>query len=559
MKENQRAASKTIAKNTLLLSLSLNFLAPMTSFASLDSTPEDFNNGLAPLFSRGNQESNSFARLRDASDSVERSSGIRELLQDKATHALTIRQRIANESLETTKFQHFYKGLEVIGSEAFHHRGRLGTQIRNATKIFDLSTTPTLSAENAAALAKAVSGDRGLSDRPELKILPSEQGDSAQLIYWVKVDQVGTDPARKILIDAHSGQIIGNLSEHLTIAPIQIYSAKNLGFSINPKTDSAGKLLSCDVVNLATNQKSTVPGAACNRLGAGACQVVVDGDPVVVNPQNCQLAVNLPGSAASPLPRISAAPDASAVRASNNSQAVLNYYLTHQGRNSFDNAGSTVVSVVHGGVAYDNAHWDVRANQMVYGDGDGKVLGDFSVALDVAGHEMTHGVTEHTAKLLSMGESGALNEAYSDFFGVMISGVRDWAIGKQIFINQASAQGVRNLANPHVLNFSGPNGNRLPYPATYAEKVPMQPTCDQNNDNCWVHINATIPGHASYLITQAIGQAKAEKLYYTVLTHALGARDDIRSAAETTKRTCAQLFDSATCTQVTQAFAQAGL
>ena len=72
---------------------------------------------------------------------------------------------------------------------------------------------------------------------------------------------------------------------------------------------------------------------------------------------------------------------------------------------------------VHYGNGYVNAFWD--GTKMTYGDGDGVDFGPL-VSLDVAGHEMSHGVTENTADLTYSGESGGLNEATSDIFGTMV-------------------------------------------------------------------------------------------------------------------------------------------
>ena len=83
------------------------------------------------------------------------------------------------------------------------------------------------------------------------------------------------------------------------------------------------------------------------------------------------------------------------------------------GRNGIWNNGAGARSRVHYGNAYDNAFWD--GTQMTYGDGAGNTQPLTSI--DVAGHEMSHGVTENTAGLIYRGESGGLNEATSDIFG----------------------------------------------------------------------------------------------------------------------------------------------
>jgi bacillolysin len=503
--------------------------------------------------------------IQQALDTVRANASVRDLLKTHSEHTLTAAQHIVDPELQTTKFQHFYKNLEVMGSMAFHQVGRAGTQVVNRLADFDLDVRPTLSEAQAIRIALSTASRRSVQSKPALKILPDSEGNSARLIYTMDLDSLGHDGGRRVLIDAHSGEIIANISKELTIAPIQIYNAANQGVSITSQGgDDPSTATSCTITDLSTGALvKTLSATECQNLTPDMlpantkCQLVFDNAPVQVDVTTCNLAIQDSQQNASS--------DDAAVRASQNSLAVLNYYSTHHGRNSYDGSGGTLVSVVHGGIQYMNAHWSLDEKIMVYGDGDGKTFGDFTRGVDVAGHEMTHGVTMETAKLDMMGQSGALNEANSDFFGIMIAnGGTDWAIGRQLFLQQGPQNAIRDLAQPANLKFcaqitNGQCAQRLPYPSTLAQMQPISGTCDQTNDNCWVHINATIPGHAAYLVTQAIGAQKAEHLYYLTLTQSLSARDDIQTAAEAYKRTCIQVFDAPTCTQVTQAFAQVGL
>ena len=94
------------------------------------------------------------------------------------------------------------------------------------------------------------------------------------------------------------------------------------------------------------------------------------------------------------------------------------FYQDLFGRNSIDDEGLPLNATVHYGQNYDNAFWNGR--QMVFGDGDGQLFNRFTIALDVIGHELAHGVTEDEAGLVYMFQPGALNEHLSDAFGVMI-------------------------------------------------------------------------------------------------------------------------------------------
>ncbi|HYO51497.1 M4 family metallopeptidase [Archangium sp.] len=112
--------------------------------------------------------------------------------------------------------------------------------------------------------------------------------------------------------------------------------------------------------------------------------------------------------------------------------ATYNCYQTLFGRDSYDNAGATLISTVHYGSNYVNAYWD--GTQMVYGDGDGTDSIELGKDLDVTVHELTHAVTDSESDLIYSGESGGLNESMSDIFaGVCESWTRDWAVDADIF------------------------------------------------------------------------------------------------------------------------------
>ena len=87
-------------------------------------------------------------------------------------------------------------------------------------------------------------------------------------------------------------------------------------------------------------------------------------------------------------------------------------------RDSLDDRGMPPRATVHYGDDYSNAFWD--GTRMVFGDGDGELFRRFTVSIDVIGHELAHGVTEHTADLVYSGQSGALNESVSDVFGSLV-------------------------------------------------------------------------------------------------------------------------------------------
>ncbi|MBS1636522.1 MAG: M4 family metallopeptidase [Bacteroidetes bacterium] len=131
-------------------------------------------------------------------------------------------------------------------------------------------------------------------------------------------------------------------------------------------------------------------------------------------------------------------------------EKTYDYYMTTYNRNSIDNAGYKLLSYVHYDVNYVNAFWD--GQEMTYGDGDVSQGFTIMTALDVCGHEITHGLVSNTANLGS-GEAGALNEAFADIFGTCIEwfarpSQHDWIMGKDIM---PSGTGIRNMSNPNAL------------------------------------------------------------------------------------------------------------
>jgi Zn-dependent metalloprotease len=182
--------------------------------------------------------------------------------------------------------------------------------------------------------------------------------------------------------------------------------------------------------------------------------------------------------------------DPTAVDAHYFSSLVYDYYKQKLQRNSIDNKGMSIVSVVNVG-AIDNAYWD--GYEMMYGDGSHD-FACLSCGLDVVAHELTHGITEYTAGLEYAGQPGALNESLSDIMAVVIDS-DDWTIGEDIGVTQATYV-LRDLKNPSRGLTAQPS-----HMNDY-RNLPL----DIQHDNGGVHINSGIPNHAAYLIGTGIEQ-----------------------------------------------------
>jgi hypothetical protein len=206
-------------------------------------------------------------------------------------------------------------------------------------------------------------------------------------------------------------------------------------------------------------------------------------------------------------------------------------------RDSLDGRGLPLLGTVHYGSGYDNAFWD--GTQMVFGDGDGTVFNRFTIAVDVIGHELAHGVTEHTAALEYQGQSGALNESLSDVFGSLVkqrtlgqtAAEADWLIGAGLFTEQVKGVALRSMKAPGTA-YDDPTLGKDPQPATMAGYV------ETSDDNGGVHLNSGIPNHAFYLAATTIGGNAWEvagQVWFDVLTGGrLGPTADFAAFARLT-------------------------
>ena len=109
---------------------------------------------------------------------------------------------------------------------------------------------------------------------------------------------------------------------------------------------------------------------------------------------------------------------------------------------------------------------------MVYGDGDGVLMGNFAQSLDVLGHELAHGVIGSTAGLIYYGQSGALNESIADCFGVMTRQYRlnqtaaqaDWLIGVGVILPGVNGKALRSMKAPGTAYNDRRLGGKDPQP-----------------------------------------------------------------------------------------------
>jgi Zn-dependent metalloprotease len=284
--------------------------------------------------------------------------------------------------------------------------------------------------------------------------------------------------------------------------------------------------------------------AARTRLSLVAQQVLPSGlvaprpRPPAVTVFDCNHGTTLPGTLLSK-PKTSS--DATAKRGFVETTGVAKFYKKLFNRNSIDNAGMALISSIHFSVKYNNAFWN--GSQMTYGDGDGNIFVDFTKGNDVIGHELTHGVTQHTLALSYSNQPGGLNESISDVFGSMFRQWQakedvtkaDWLIGKDIMGPGALARGftcLRDMSNPAAAHCLSPQPTKF----------------SQYHDGMDPHDSSGIPNFAFYKAAMAIGGKswkKAGKVWYEALTGS-GPNPSMKMSAfaKRTRSLAASLFPS---------------
>lgn len=322
-------------------------------------------------------------------------------------------------------------GLRAIGADLVVQTDRFGNLAAMHRSVAML-TTAALPAKPAYSQTRAwrIVSDAfpgGTVDRSPEQVIWARD-DQPRLAWEVRVSGEGADgtPYEKhIVVDASTGRQIDAWDD--------IHTAASSG---------TGKTLYSGNVALTTNSLSsgyelrdpsrgnTYTLNMANRTSGGS--VVTDADNVWGN--------NATSDAAS-----------AAADAQYGTAVTWDYYKNVHGRTGIANNGTGAYNRVHYSNRYNNAYWSDSCFCMTYGDGDGTTFRPL-VSLDVAGHEMTHGVTSRTARLIYSGESGGLNEATSDIFGTMVEFYAanandggDYLIGEKIRVGGGS---LRNMMKP---------------------------------------------------------------------------------------------------------------
>ncbi|GHG98039.1 M4 family metallopeptidase [Streptomyces lanatus] len=322
-----------------------------------------------------------------------------------------------------TRYERTYEGLPVLGGDLVVHEKAGKTQgVTKATKatIKVASLKPAISADKAegqaVSLAKSAGSKKTEADKAPRKVIWAANGKPTLAFETVVggLQDDGTPNELHVITDAATGK---KLFEYQGIET-------GTGKSLYSGTVTLGTTKSGSTYNLTDATRGGHKTYNLARRTSGTGTLFTDADDTWGT-----------GTASS-----SSTDQTAAVDAAYGAQETWDFYKDTFGRSGIKNDGKAAYSRVHYGNAYVNAFWDDSCFCMTYGDGEGNT--NPLTSLDVAGHEMTHGVTSNTAGLNYTGESGGLNEATSDIFGTAVefyaknsSDVGDYLIGEKIDIN----------------------------------------------------------------------------------------------------------------------------
>lgn len=407
---------------------------------------------------------------------------------------------------EHVRFDRTYAGLPVIGGDLVVHsrNGQLKSMTLTQSGELNLSTRPTLDWSGAVVVAGTEFGP-DFAGRPQSTLVVHARGrGAARLAYQVRLSNERADMT--YIVDAHNGRILERWSNRHTAAITG--SAKTLYSGSVPLTTNS-ITGGYELLDPSRGSIRTIDGSNSRTSG----QVYKDADNLWGNYSNADKAT-------------------AAADAQYGAAVTWDYYKDVHGRSGIAGNGKGTYSRVHYGFRYSNAYWSDACFCMTYGDGDGVNIGPL-VSLDIAGHEMTHGVNAQTANLIYSGESGGLNEANSDILGTMV----------EFHANNAQDSGDYLIGEEiYLANVPGSSSQR-------ALRYMFDPIKDSRSPNCYVstigsldvHFSSGVANRFFYLLAEGsaaktfsgvshyaptcnggsvtgIGRLKAAKIWYRALT-----------------------------------------
>ena len=442
------------------------------------------------------------------------------------------------DGAEHVRLARRYQGLRVVGGDLVVHSDRNGAFMsvsQSLTREARLDTRPRLAAAAATAAAGARYAGREAGTAPELVVYA--RGDLPRLAWDVRLDGEladGTPSRLHVMVDAQSGNLLDAWDDVQTDAtePLSTTGIGKTLFAGNVPLATDRRFANFGKYKMLDKTRGNQSTRDLNGSTVGSGTIFKDADDVWGN---------------------NAVSDRATVGADAHYGVTLtwDYYQQVHGRNGIANDGVGAYNRVHYSTNYANAFWDDGCFCMTYGDGNASIYP--LVSIDVAGHEMSHGVTSRTAGLIYSGESGGLNEATSDIFGTMVEffaanavDTPDYLIGEKLF---KAGGAIRDMVNP---------------------------SSDGTSADCWystvgsldVHYSSGVANHFYYLLAEGttngspsrtcvagntktatgtgtlvgIGRAKAEKIWYRALTVYMTSSTNYAAARTATLAAATDLY-----------------
>ena len=456
------------------------------------------------------------------------------------------------------RFDQRVSGVRVIGAQLVQqvdHDGATLTVSGVIDEGLSLDVRATLRADQAAREAERTSSRGAIAvGEPELVVLLREAGPVLAWTTWVRLDH----ELERVFVDARTGGVVHRFADLRTEAAVGL-GAGVWGDRKKVSVDSSGGAFRAQdrlrPPALATYDLRYGVSAAGQALSTGRI------DPALVASDTDNDWT-----------------DGAVVDAHAYAGWAYDYYFKRHGRRGIDGRDLAVRSVTHfvpRSFEFANAFWDPFSNAMFYGDGD-REFAAFSGALDVVAHELTHGVTQYTWDGIYEGESGALNESFSD---VMATGVE--------FFHQPAGAGRQEadyfLGEDLTWRFDPPRTavRSMENPALFCSASLGQ--CDPDHysrryrgtaDGGGVHHNSGIANHAFYLLAEggvnrtsgrrveglgSSGREKAERIFFRGFTAYLTPSAAFRDARAATIHAARDLYGEAEAAQVATAWSAVGV
>ncbi|MCY4386833.1 MAG: M4 family metallopeptidase [Desulfurellaceae bacterium] len=424
-------------------------------------------------------------------------------LDDPNAELVLVRRHTDELDRTHLRFRQQYQGVPVWPADIIVHLNPEGhVDVMNGAFVptpKDLSITPTLDEATAVEYART-----GLTDGDRAEVTSSEliiyaPGNTPPRLAWKLELTIGLTAQWVVVIDAENGDELTAYNQVMH----QHYgrSVKDEGVDLFSKTrqlnvweqDGFRWMIDTskdeEMFRKAHGWHDWIQRGAIWVRDAGNQEILFDA-PVVRKP--------VPGDGEQEEEPPSFLPDA--VSAAYNLSETYDYYLERHDRKSFDGEGASIHAIVRHRQNYKNAFWLPGSNLIVFGDGR-----PFAGALDIVGHELTHGVIEHSANLLYQNQPGALNEAFADIFGEMIEAWStkdepDWITGRDLAL-PASGGGGPDLGRP-IRNMKDPGAFLTHFGRPYPKHMDDFFHIQENNGG--IHINSTIISHAFYLLVKGL-------------------------------------------------------